>query len=134
MAAEMIRNTGCSPCLSCFIGKLVTQYSLRSACGDPATGSASTSTNVFPHERSRACQGVVEINGELYAKFEAVVRRVVGRSLTLYIPAVDRTMRLSPPSNALAEIAGSGVRFEEPVALSTVLVNGAHADIARVGV
>ncbi len=66
----------------------------------------------FP-ELVGACQGVVEINGELYAKFEAVVRRVVGRALTLYIPAVDRTMRVTPPSNALAEISGRKVRMRD---------------------
>ena len=66
----------------------------------------------FP-ELVGACQGVVEINGELYAKFEAVVRRVVGRALTLYIPAVDRTMRVTPPSNALAEVSGRKVRMRD---------------------
>ncbi len=66
----------------------------------------------FP-ELIGACQGVVDINDALYGKFEAVVRRVSGRNVTLYIPAVDRTMRVSPPNNARVEIGGRKVRVRD---------------------
>lgn len=57
-----------------------------------------------------ACEGVVEMDGELFAQFAAVVRRAGNRTVTLYIPAVDRTMRVSPQSNARVNIAGRKVR------------------------
>ena len=74
----------------------------------------SDAVNRFP-ELIGACQSVVEINGAQYAKFEAVVRRVSGRNVTLRIPAVNRTMRVSPPNNARVEIGGRKVRVRDLV-------------------
>ncbi len=74
----------------------------------------SAAVDRFP-ELIGACQGVVDINGALYAKFEAVVRRVSGRNVTLYIPAVNRTMRVSPPNSARVEIGGRKVRVRDLV-------------------
>ena len=43
-----------------------------------------------------ACEGIVDRDGELHAKFTVVVRRVTGRSVTLYLPATDHTFRVTP--------------------------------------
>ncbi len=47
-----------------------------------------------------ACEGIVERDGELYGQFSAVVRRVRGNSVTLYLPATDKTVTLRPESSA----------------------------------
>ena len=57
-----------------------------------------------------ACEGVVERDGELFGLFSAVVRRAGNRTVTLYIPAVDRTMQVTPDSSARVNIAGRKVR------------------------
>ena len=59
----------------------------------------------FP-ELQGACLGVVEMNGELYAEFEAVVRRATNQRVVLYIPAVDRTMEVEPKPDARVKIEG----------------------------
>lgn len=60
-----------------------------------------------------ACEGVVEINGELYGLFKAVVRRVGNRTVTLYLPAVDRTWEVTPQPDARVNIGGRKVRPRE---------------------
>ena len=57
-----------------------------------------------------ACEAVVERDGNLYGKFTAVVRRVTGRSVTLYLPATDRTFKVSPGPDARVLIGNSKVR------------------------
>jgi len=41
-----------------------------------------------------ACEGIVELNDELYAKFTAIVRRAAGNNVTLYLPATEHTFRV----------------------------------------
>ena len=43
-----------------------------------------------------ACEAIVERDGELFAKFTAVVRRVRGNSVTLHLPATDHTFVVKP--------------------------------------
>jgi len=66
----------------------------------------------FP-ELIGACEAVVERNGELYGKFTAIVRRATSRSVTLFIPAVDRTFTVEPNADARVEIAGRKYRPRE---------------------
>ena len=66
----------------------------------------------FPELRG-ACLGVVDSNGALYARFEAVVRRSGGRGVVLYIPAVDRTVSVAPDQGARVNIAGRKYRPQE---------------------
>jgi hypothetical protein len=60
-----------------------------------------------------ACEAVVERNGELYGKFTAIVRRASSRSVTLFIPAVDRTFSIEPQPDARVEIGGRKYRPRE---------------------
>ena len=53
----------------------------------------------FPNLKG-ACEDIVERDGELFAKFTAVVRRTRGNQVTLYLPATDRTVTLRPDSSA----------------------------------
>jgi hypothetical protein len=45
-----------------------------------------------------ACEAIIERDGELYAKFTAIVRRVRGSSVTLHLPATDHTFVVRPES------------------------------------
>ena len=57
-----------------------------------------------------ACEEVVERDGELYGLFKAVVRRVAGRSVTLYLPVTDHTFRVTPDSQARVLLDGVKAR------------------------
>ena len=63
----------------------------------------------FP-DLTGACEGIVERNGELYALFKAVVRRVWGNSVTLYLPATKKTFTATPESSARVLIDGRKTR------------------------
>jgi hypothetical protein len=66
----------------------------------------------FPELQS-ACLSVVDSNGALYARFQAVIRRSGGRGVVLYIPAVDRTVSIEPKQGARVNIAGRRYRPQE---------------------
>ena len=53
-----------------------------------------------------ACDAVVERNGELFAKFIAIVRRASNRSVTLYLPATDKTFTVNPRGDAKVLLGG----------------------------
>lgn len=53
-----------------------------------------------------ACEGIVEREGELFAKFVAVVRRATNSSTTLYLPATDHTFTVTPDSDARVLLDG----------------------------
>ena len=57
-----------------------------------------------------SCLGVVDRDGALYMHTKMVVRRVRGNSVTLYIPANDSTVTVSPDSDARVEIGGRKMR------------------------
>ncbi len=62
-----------------------------------------------------ACEGIVDRDGELYAKFTAVVRRAAGNSVTLYLPATDHTFRANPDSSARVLLDGRKTRVRDLV-------------------
>ena len=57
-------------------------------------------------ELKGACEGIVDLDGELYAKFSAVVRRVSGRNVTLYLPVTDNTFRVRPDASHRVLVGG----------------------------
>ena len=57
-----------------------------------------------------SCMGVVDRDGALYMHTKMVVRRVRGNTVTLYLPATDSTVEVSPDSDSRVEIAGRKVR------------------------
>ena len=57
-----------------------------------------------------ACEAVVERDGQLYGKFTAVVRRSSVSSVTLYLPATDRTFSVKPDADARVLIGTRKVR------------------------
>ena len=48
-----------------------------------------------------SCLGAVERDGELYLHTEMIVRRVSGRKVTLYLPASDETIEVTPAINRI---------------------------------
>lgn len=62
-----------------------------------------------------ACEGIAEVNGELYGKFTAVVRRVWGNKLTMYLPATDRTFTTVPDSSMRVLVDNRKVRPKDLV-------------------
>ena len=57
-----------------------------------------------------SCLGVVDRNGELYMHTKMIVRRASFRTVTLYVPATDRTFEVTPDSSARVLIGGQKVR------------------------
>ncbi len=57
-----------------------------------------------------ACEAVVERDGELFAKFVAIVRRANNRSVTLYLPATDRTFTVNPNPDTRVLLGGRSAR------------------------
>jgi hypothetical protein len=66
----------------------------------------------FP-DLTGACEEVVERNGELYAKFVAIVRRASNRSVTLYLPATEHTFTVKPDSDARVLLGGRSSRIRD---------------------
>ena len=60
-----------------------------------------------------ACEAIVERDGELYAKFTAIVRRASGSSATLYLPATEHTFRVSPEASARVLLGGRKTRVRD---------------------
>lgn len=60
-----------------------------------------------------ACEGIVDRDGELYAKFSAVVRRAAGNSVTLYLPATDHTFRVEADASHRVLIGGKKTRVRD---------------------
>jgi hypothetical protein len=60
-----------------------------------------------------ACEAIIERNGELYAKFTAIVRRASNRSVTLHLPATDHTFRITPDASARVSIGGRQTRVRD---------------------
>ena len=57
-----------------------------------------------------ACDGVVEMNGELYGRFAAVVRRASAGSVRLYLPATRHTFTVRPKPDARVLVGGRKIR------------------------
>jgi hypothetical protein len=60
-----------------------------------------------------SCEGVYTVDGSLYAKTTAVIRSTRGGTVTVYIPATDRTFDVSPNPNSFALIRGGKMRVSE---------------------
>jgi len=60
-----------------------------------------------------ACEGIAERDGELYAKFSAIVRRAAGNSVTLYLPATDHTFRVQADASHRVLIGGKKTRVRD---------------------
>ena len=59
------------------------------------------------------CEGVYEINGAMYARAEAVVRSVRGRTVRLYLPATDHTFQVTAEPNGRVWIGSQKIRVRE---------------------
>ncbi|MDX2411330.1 MAG: hypothetical protein QNK16_04365 [Woeseiaceae bacterium] len=57
-----------------------------------------------------SCLGVVDRNGALYMHTNAVVRRAGRQSVTLYLPATDRTFKVEPKAESRVIMDGRKVR------------------------
>ena len=55
-------------------------------------------------------KGVVERDGQLFMHTNVVVRRVRGNTVTLYVPATDRTFDVDTASSARVNVAGRNMR------------------------
>jgi len=62
-----------------------------------------------------ACEGIVDRDGELYAKFTAIVRRAAGNNVTLYLPATENTFRVQADSSQRVLIGGKKTRVRDLV-------------------
>lgn len=60
-----------------------------------------------------ACEGIVEVKGELYAKFTAKVRNVWGNNLTLFLPATGKIFTTRPDSALRVLVGDKKVRPSE---------------------
>jgi hypothetical protein len=57
-----------------------------------------------------SCLGVVDRDGALYLHTKMVVRRVSGSRVTIYVPANDTTIEVTPDSSARVILGGQKVR------------------------
>ncbi len=80
-----------------------------------------------------ACEGIVERNGELYAKFAATVRRVSqgGGSIKFYLPATDHTFIVNPDPQARVWVGDRKVRTRELMPGQEIRIYLALDTIAR---
>jgi hypothetical protein len=68
----------------------------------------------FP-DLAGACEGIVDRDGELYAKFPAIVRRASGSGVTLYLPSTNHTFRATPDSSHRVLVDGRKTRARDLV-------------------
>lgn len=57
-----------------------------------------------------ACEGVYEINGSKFVRSQAVVRRVIGNTVRLYLPATDHTFEVTADSDGRVWVGGRKIR------------------------
>jgi hypothetical protein len=58
-----------------------------------------------------SCMGVVDRDGTLFMHTKMVVRRVRGNTVTIYLPATDRTFDVQTRTNARIRIGNNRVRI-----------------------
>lgn len=56
-----------------------------------------------------ACEAVVDRDGVLYGRYRAIVKRVKGPRVTLYLPATDRTVTVRPDPSVRVNVDGRQV-------------------------
>lgn len=59
------------------------------------------------------CEGIYEINGVEYARAQAVVRRVVGNSVRLYMPATNHTFQVRAQPDGRVWIGDRKIRARD---------------------
>jgi len=62
-----------------------------------------------------ACEGIVDRDGALYAKFTAMVRRAVSNNLTLYLPATEHTFQVKADPSHRVLLGGKKTRVRDLV-------------------
>jgi len=78
-----------------------------------------------------ACEGVVDMDGELYAKFTAIVRRAAGSSVTLYLPATEHTFRVKTDSSQRVLVGGKKTRVRDLVRSQEIRIYLAVSQFAK---
>lgn len=59
------------------------------------------------------CDGVYEVNGALYVRAQAVVRRANGSRVRLYMPATDHTFDLDADPSGRVHLGNSKIRVRD---------------------
>jgi hypothetical protein len=57
-----------------------------------------------------SCEGVYDINGKMYVRSGAVVRRVLGNSVTLYLPQTNHTFKVDADPDGRVYMGNQKVR------------------------
>jgi len=78
-----------------------------------------------------ACEGVVDMDGELYAKFTAIVRRAAGSSVTLYLPATEPPFRVKTDSSQRVLVGGKKTRVRDLVRSQEIRIYLAVSQFAK---
>ncbi len=78
-----------------------------------------------------ACEGIVDRDGELYALFRAIVRRVSGGNVTLYLPATDDTLRVRPDPSLRVLVSGRKTRVRALTRGQEIRIYLSIAELAR---
>ena len=60
-----------------------------------------------------SCEGVYEIGGKMYARAGAVVRRVIGNTVRLYLPLTDHTFEVKADASGRVHIGARKVRVRD---------------------
>ncbi len=60
-----------------------------------------------------SCMGVVDRDGKLFMHTKMVVRRVRGNTVTIYLPATDRTFDIDTAFNQRVRIGANRVRVQD---------------------
>lgn len=60
-----------------------------------------------------SCMGVVDRDGELFMHTRMIVRRIRGNTITMYLPATDRTFRVETSRNERVMLGNNRVRVSE---------------------
>ena len=78
-----------------------------------------------------ACEAIVERDGELFAKFTAVVRRVRGSNVTLHLPATGNTFTTRPEASMFVEADGRKMRARNVVRGQEIRIYLAVSEFAK---
>ena len=78
-----------------------------------------------------ACEGIVDRDGELFARFSAVVRRVSGSNLTLYLPVTDDTFRVRVDPSFRVLVDGRKTRARALTRGQNIRIYLSIAELAR---
>ena len=60
-----------------------------------------------------SCEGVYEINGAQYVRSQAVIRRIRGNTVRLYLPATDHTFEVSADPSGRVYVGGRKMRVRD---------------------